>query len=78
MVIVNLLIALDATTLDNVPAGKGPITMLRCAGTEPRVIDCSLSTAKYEYFCIHSRDVGVRCLTREPSTGVYLCMCGNI
>ena len=77
-VIVSLLIALDATTLYNVSAGTSPITMLNCAGTEPRVIDCTLFKANYLDSCSHSDDVGVRCLTRSPSTGVYLCMCGNI
>ena len=73
-----LLIALDTTILDNVSAGTGPIIVMNCAGTEPRVIDCSLYKAKYSDYCDHSKDVGVRCLARDPSTGVYLCMCGNI
>ena len=76
--IASLLIALDATTFDNVSAGTGPITLLSCAGTEPRVIDCSISSAKFYYDCYHLKDVGVRCLARDPSTGVYMCMCGNI
>ena len=76
--IVSLLIALDATTLYNVPAGTGPVTMLGCAGTESRVIDCNLFKVNYFYSCSHSDDVGVRCLTRSPSPGMYVCMCCNI
>ena len=76
--IISLLIALDATILYNVPAGTGPVTSLGCAGTEPHVIACSPYTTTDNYFCDHSKDAGVRCLTRDPSTGVYLCMCGNI
>ena len=76
--IVSLLIALDAIPLYNVPAGTGPITVLSCAGTEPRVIDCSLFKANYYDQCDQSNDVGVRCLTRSPSTGVYGCISCNI
>ena len=75
---VSLLIALDATALYNVTAGTDLIKVLSCAGTEPRVIDCTLFKANYFYPCSHSDDVGVRCPTRSPSTGEYMCMCGKI
>ena len=68
--IVSLLIDLDATELHNVPAGTGPSTTLRCSGTEPRVMDCILFNPYYYRPCDHSNDVGLRCLTRGPSTGV--------
>ena len=78
LVNVSLLIALGATTLENVPAGTGPIISLNCAGTEPHLIDCSLYPRYYYEHCDHSQDVGVRCLTRGSGTGVYVCMCGSI
>ena len=76
--IVSLLIALGATTLYNVLAGTGPIKILSYAGTEPRLIDCSLYQLYIWDFCDHFRDVGVRCLARGPSIGVYVCMSGSI
>ena len=40
----------------------------RCAGTEARLIDCPARPIG-EHNCVHSEDVGVRCI---PITGEFI------
>ena len=57
------LTSLDATVLYNVPASFGGILLdnLGCTGTETRLIDCPHNGLNI-HNCVHSRDVGVRCI----------------
>ncbi len=48
--------------MTNVEAGTGMILLddVSCLGTEPRLIDC---TSSMTHNCVHTEDVGVRCIT---------------
>lgn len=54
--------------------GTGSIVLddLNCRGTEPRLVDCPHRPLG-AHNCLHSEDVGVRCITTTPTPRKYMC-----
>ena len=67
------MITLGATPLFNVTAGTSPIALfnIACDGSELRLMDCYLGSYVSQD-CVHSDDVGVRCLAARPGPGICL------
>ena len=57
----------DATAFTNANFGQGTLPILlddvACTATQPRLVDCSYDSNTAD--CTHSRDAGVRCVSRE-------------
>ena len=55
----------DADALYQYGGGSGPIHGgFRCTGNETHLVNCSFDDEVAKY-CLHSQDVGVRCLSGE-------------
>ena len=69
------MITLGSTPLFNITAETAPIALdyLECVGTELLLIDC-FHLPWGMYGCVHSQDVGVRCLATSLGPGVWLYM----
>ena len=64
----------DATAFSNANFGQGTVPILlddvACTASQSRLVDCSYDSNTAD--CTHSRDAGVRCISREFYSHSYL------